>query len=91
MGGARGRRGLREVGRGGEGEAEREGWSGESGGSNATSDVEKEEDEGRHALLMATPWGTQESGGRGIRGDARADRSDDGKGTSATADGGETA
>ena len=60
------------------------------GGSDATSDAETEEDEGDHAPLTASPWGTQEIGERGPRGDARAGRSDGGKGTSATADGGET-
>ena len=48
-GGASGRRAPREVGRGGEGEAEIEGWSGESGVSDVTSDAETEEDEERNA------------------------------------------
>ena len=50
----------------------------------------EEEEEGYHAPLTALPWGTQESGARGLLVGARAGRSDDGKGTSATADGGET-
>ena len=84
-GGASGRRGPREVGRGGEEEAESEGWS---GGSDATSDVETEEDEGGHASLTVSPCGTQESGERGQQGDVRAGGSNSGKGTSTTADGG---
>ena len=40
---ASGRRATREMGRGGAGEDESEGWSGESGSSNATSDAESEE------------------------------------------------
>ena len=41
-------------------------------GSDAKSDAETEEEEGDHALLTASPWGTQESGKKGPRGDARA-------------------
>ena len=36
-----------------------EGWSRESGSSDATSDAESEEAEEEHAPLMASPWGTQ--------------------------------
>ena len=75
------------MGGGGPEESESEGWSRESRGSNATSDAGTEEDEVEHALLTVLPWGTQESGARGLRGDARAGRSNGGKGTSATADG----
>ena len=84
------RRAPRKVGRGGEGEAKSEGWSGESGGSNTTLDAEIEKDEGGYSPLTASPWGMQESGERGQWGDARAGRRDSGKGTSATADRGET-
>ena len=83
-------RALRAVGSGGDGEAESEGWSGENGGSDATSDAETEEDEEGHTLLTTWPWGTQESGERGLRGDARSSGSGSRKVTSATADGGET-
>ena len=87
-GGASGRRGPRAVGRGGEGgEAKIEGWS---GGSDTTSDAETEEDDWGHTPLTASPWGTQESGARGLRGDARAGGSDGRNVTSATADEGET-
>ena len=89
-GGARGCRAPKKVGRGGEGEGGSEVWIGESGGSDATSDAEMEDDEGILAPLTASPWDTQESGGRGLQGDARDGGSDDGKGTSATADRGET-
>ena len=86
---ASGHRSPMEVGRGGEGETENEGWSEESGGRDATSDAEMEEDEGRHAPLTASLWNMQESEGRGLRVDARDGGSDGGKGTSATADRGE--
>ena len=87
-GGASGRRAPREVGRGGEGgEAESEGWS---GGSYATSDAETEEDDWGHVPLTALPWGTQESGARGLRRVARAGRSNGRNVTSATADKAET-
>ena len=46
MGGASGRRATREMGGGYTGEAESDGWSRESGGSDATSDAGTEEDEG---------------------------------------------
>ena len=73
-GGASGGRGPREVGRGGEvGEAKSEGWS---GGSDVTSDAEREEDGLGHALLTELPWGMQESGSRRLRVDARAGGSD---------------
>ena len=64
--GASGRRATREVGEGGAGGDNSEGRSGESGGSNATLDAESEEGKEEHALLTASPWGTQESGARGI-------------------------
>ena len=53
-------------------------------------DVGSEEGKEEHALLTALPWGTQESGEIGQRGDVRARESDGGKGTSATADEGVT-
>ena len=65
-GGESGRKAPREVGRGGEEEAGSKGWSRESGGSDATSDAETEEEEGDHVRLTASPWDTQESGERGI-------------------------
>ena len=39
-----------------------------------------------HKTLTASPWGTQESGARGLRVDARAGGSDSRKAPSATAD-----
>ena len=69
------------MGRGGE--AKCKVWS---GGSDATSDVETEEDEWVHAPMMASPWGTQESGARGLRVDAQAGGSNDRKSPSAKAD-----
>ena len=60
------------MGGGGVGEAGSEGWSGESRGNDAASDSGTEEEEGEHAPLMALPWGTQESGVRGLRVGARA-------------------
>ena len=51
VGGASGGRAPREVGRWGEGEARSEGWSRETGGSDATFDADMEEEEGDHA-----PW-----------------------------------
>ena len=53
-------------------------------------DAETEEEEGDHAPLTALPWGMQESGERGPQEDARAGGSNGRKGTSATANGGET-
>ena len=88
--GASGRRATREVGRGCAGGDDSEGWSGESGGGDASSDVETEEDEGDHAPLKASPWGTQESGARGLRVGERAGRSGGRKVTSGTANGEET-
>ena len=76
------------MGGGGEGEAESEGWRRESGGSNATSDAEMEEDEGEHAPLTASKRGKQEIRARGLRGDARAGGSGGRKCTSVTANGG---
>ena len=49
-----------------------------------------EEDEGEHSPLTTSPWGTQESGARGLRGDARDGGSNVGKGISETADRGWT-
>ena len=73
---------------GGEGTGgdESEGWSGESGGSDATSDAESWEGEEEHSPFTASPWGTQESGGRGILVGVRASGSGGGKVTSRTAD-----
>ena len=88
MVGASGCRGPGEVGRGREGgESKSEDWS---GGSNDTLDAETEEDGWGNVPLTASPWGTQESGVRGLRGDARVSGSDGLKVTSATADKGET-
>ena len=88
MGGASGRRAMREVGVGGAGEADSKEWSGESRDSNATLDAGMEEGEGEHSPLRTLQWGRQESGARGLRGDARAGRSDGGKVPTVTADGG---
>ena len=55
-GGASDRMATREVGGGVAGEAESEGCSWESGGSNATSNAGTEEDEEEHAPLTALPW-----------------------------------
>ena len=66
------------------------GWSGESGSSDATSDAESEEGEEEHAPLTASPWGTEESGARGLRVGARASGSGGGKFTSGMADRRET-
>ena len=49
-----------------------------------------EEEEGDHAPLTVSPWGTQDGGEKGLQGDVRAGGSDGRKGTSATTDGGET-
>ena len=87
---ASGRRATREVGGEGAGKAGSEVWSREIGGSDTTSNTGMDEDEGDHALMTASPWSTQESGERGLRGDARAGRSDGRKGTSTMADGGVT-
>ena len=67
-GGASGLSATREVGGGGTGGAESEGWSGERGESDAASDAGTEKGEGEHAPLMTSPWGTQGSGARGLRG-----------------------
>ena len=88
--GASVRRATREVGRGGAGRDDSEGWSGTSGSSDATSDAESEEVEEEPALLTASPWGTQESGASRLRVGARAGGSGGGKATSGTADRGET-
>ena len=85
-----GRAAAGAQGRWGEGETKIEGWSRESRGSDVTSDAETEEDGGVHALLTASPWGMQESGERGLWGDARDGGSDGRKGPSTTADEGET-
>ena len=77
------------MGGGSAGEDGSEGWIEESGGRDAPSDARMEEYEGDHALLVALPWGMQESGERGQWRDARAGGSDSGKGTSATANGGD--
>ena len=83
-GGASGRRGPREEGRSGEGgEAESKGCSGRS---NDASDAEMEGEGWIHNTLTALPWGTQESGARGLRVDARASGSDGQKPPSAMAD-----
>ena len=87
--GASGHRATREVGEGGAGGDENEGWSREIGGSNATSDAGSEEGEEEHAPLTASPRGTQESGARRLRVGARAGGSGGGKVTSGTADGGD--
>ena len=80
-----GRRATREVGiEGAEGD-DSEGWSRESGSSDATSDAELEELEEEPAPLTALPWGTQESGASGLRVGARAGRNGGGKATSGTA------
>ena len=57
-------------------------------GGNATSDAGMEKDEGEHTPLTASPWGTQESGARRLRGDAGVGGIDGRKVTSAMADGG---
>ena len=88
--GASGRRATREVGRGGAGGDDSEGWSGESGSSDRKSDMESEEGKEEHAPLTASPWGTKESGARGLRVAARAGGAGGGKATSGTANGGET-
>ena len=83
-GGAICRRVPREEGRSGKGgEAESEGWSRRSDG---TSDEEIEEEGWGHETLTTSPWGTQESGERGLQVDARAGRSDGRKPPSVTAD-----
>ena len=64
--GASGRRATREIGGAGAGGDDSEGWSGESGSSDATSDAELEEGEEKHAPLTVLPWGTQEIGARGL-------------------------
>ena len=68
----------------------REGWSGESGSSDATSEAESEEVEEEPAPLTASPWGTQESGASGLRMGARAGGRGGRKSTSGTTSGGET-
>ena len=83
-GGASGRRGPREVMRSGEGgESESEGWR---GGSDDALDAETEEEGWGHAPLMASPWGTQESGARGLQVDASSSGRDGRKSPSAAAD-----
>ena len=67
-----------------------EGWSRKSGISDRTSDAESEEGEEEPASLTESPWGTQESGERGLRVGARAGGSGGGKATSRMADGRET-
>ena len=81
---ASGRRGPWEEGRSGKrGEAESEGLS---GGSNATSDADMEEEGWGQDTLMVLPWGTQESGARGLQVDAQAGGSDGRKAPSVTAE-----
>ena len=62
-----------------------EGWSWESGSSDGTSEAESEEGKEEPAPLAASPWGTQESGARGLWVGARAGGSGGGKATSGTA------
>ena len=81
---------TRKVERGGVGEDDSEGWSGESGSSDTTSDAESEKGEEEPAPLMASPWDTQESEARGLRVGERAGGNSSGKVTSGTADGRET-
>ena len=64
------------------GEAESEVWSGRS---DDASDAETEEEGWGHNMLTALPWGTQESGARGLRVDAWAGGSDGRKAPSVTA------
>ena len=54
---ASGRKATREVGRGGAGGDDSEGWSGEIRSSNVISDAESEEVEEERAPLTASPWG----------------------------------
>ena len=83
-GGASGRRVPREEGRSGEkGEAKSKGWIGRS---DDASDTDTEEEGWGHATLTVSPWGTQESGLRGLLADARAGGSDGRKSPSETAD-----
>ena len=84
------RRVTREVGRGDAGGDNSKGCIGESGSSDKTSDAESEEGKEEPALLTASPWGTQESGERGLWVGGRSGRSGGKKTTSGTADGGET-
>ena len=65
-----------------------EGWSGESGSSDATLNAELEEAKEEPAPLTASPWGTQESGASGLQVGARSGGSGSGKATSGTTDGG---
>ena len=88
--GASGRRAMRDVGRGGAGADNSEGWSEESGSSDARSEAESEEGKEAHTKLIASPWGMQESGECGLWMGVRAGGSGGRKGTSRTADGGET-
>ena len=88
--GASGRRATREVGRGDAGGDDREGWSRESGSSDAISDADSEEVEEDQPLLMALPQGMQKSGARGLQMGVRAGGRGGGKATSGTADGEET-
>ena len=64
------------------GEAESEVWSGRS---DDASDAETEEEGWGHNMLTASPWGTQESGARGLRVVARAGGSNGRRPPSATA------
>ena len=83
-GGASVRRGLQEDVRSVKGgEADSEGWSGES---DDALYLEMEEEGWKNDSLTALPWGTQESGARGLRVDVRAGESDVRKSPSATAD-----
>ena len=86
--GASGRRATREAEGGGAGGDDSEGWSRESGSSDATFDTESEEGEEEHAPLTALPWGTQGIGARRLHAGASAGGSGSGKVTSGTADGG---
>ena len=55
-------------------------------GSDDSLAAETEEEGWGHAPLMTLPWGTQESGARGLQVNAQACRSDGQKAPSATAD-----
>ena len=72
---------------GGGGGGKSKGWSGDSGGSESTLETGSEEEEEDHVPLTASPWGTQESGARGLQVGARAGGSVSGKVTSGKADG----
>ena len=66
-----------------------EGWSRESGSSDATLDPESEEAKEEPAPLTPSTWGMQESGASRLRMGARASRSSGRNTTSGTADVGE--